>query len=125
MTRYVVFRENTEPIKNVYVPIGSLKPRQGPISIVWANAVGEPAIGLATEFQRDETGAISFEIEFRHPEKLDDIAREECFSLYAKDLVTEKQEERIITLDATIVQIYFMPLPGFPPAKNSRNLQAS
>jgi hypothetical protein len=123
--RYIVFRENTEPLPNVYVPLGSLKPRSnGPIDVVWANAVGEPAIGRAIDFQRDETGAISFDIEFR-PDLANLDAREECFSIYAKDLVQEKREDRIITLDATIMQIYFMPLPGFPKAKSSQKLQGS
>lgn len=125
MTRYVVFREGTNPLPDTFVTIGSLKPPDREwVPVVYAFDFSKPPIGRAKDFERDETGAISFDIEF-HDDLGAKVAREECFSIAIYDMVIQQEGELREVVEGTIKVIAFMPLPGFPPSKNSQDLHGS
>lgn len=126
MTRYVVFRENTEPLPHTFVVMGSLKPPENRdwLPVTYGFDMLQEPVGRARNFERDETGAISFDIEFHNSLDEKDI-KEECFSLAIRDMVTSDDQGVKYVTEGTIWYLAYIPLPGFPKAKSSQELQGS
>jgi hypothetical protein len=114
VTRHIVAYEGKAPFPGTFIEKGALKPADRPIMVYYGMSEPSTFIGKATDFQRDEeTGAISFEIEFR-----DSFipAEEDEFSAYVGHVVSDIRNDVRYVTDGLIQGIQYIPFGGIPKA---------
>lgn len=106
----------TYPFPGVFIEKGALKPSGREKIPVYVNGGASPddILGRAFDLERDdETGAISFEMEFREGFS---VGEDDGFSIYARITSELMKDETRHIIDATILGIQFMPFAGIPKA---------